>query len=615
MDDFETLVESSILILKRNRVSFLRNNAIFLATNCGSGSVREKWRMRRLIARICVLVGLALVSVAGAQTTTSPTPTASPGKQIKAEIAEAFDIIEKNYVTDGKPNTTALFKDAVNGMLQALDPHSHYEDPDEVKDFWDQTKSQFVGIGIGRQDLVDRHGKSVATYVTYTMAGSPARNAGLLYGDKIVEIDGKPMLGKDPDRVGETLRGEKGTTATLVVDRLATGKRETVRVVRDAVQRPSVFDAYIIRPGVGYISMRTQFSGTTHIEFAEALKQLKLKGMRQLVIDLRGNVGGVADAAALVANMFLHEGDIVYSEQIRGKEQRVLGNNKDPEKAPLVLLVDIKTASASEILVGALQDHDRAMIVGQNTFGKALKQYGFEDIRGGGMLFLTTKRTHLASGRTIQRDYSKMGRYDYFLGTDELAGLGLGVEDRLATLRPADLPIFKTDTGRIIYGNSGITPDVIMKREEYSRGSFRRRAKLADASFAFSLDLAAGRVKGFEAYKIERPVEFGHTMTEKDLPISGELLSAFITFAARNFGLDGVLDDAEKREAETKLRYQLARAAFGQLSAGQVLDLDDEQIIKGIELLPEAGRLAARADKLRRPPPRTRSSKRQKARS
>ncbi|MBC7798298.1 MAG: S41 family peptidase, partial [Pyrinomonadaceae bacterium] len=314
--------------------------------------------------------------------TSLPTATVAPksvikGEDIEANIAEALTLIQDNHVNGKKLDYNELFKSSIDGMLHTLDPHSNYFDAKEFEAFRTEQRSEYFGIGATIGDL--KEGDSNVTFIRATFDGSPAFRAGLRYGDKIVEVNGTPMRGKAFYDVRNFLRGERGTTAKVKVQSLATGEFKTVDITRDAVPQPSIPEIYMIRPGIGYIAMTGGFNQTTAAEFRDAMRSLKAQGMQQLILDLRGNGGGLVREAYQVANAFLNSGQVIFTQKgrIEDSERTFAAQNPNPDKTPLVLLVNRGTASASEILSGALQDHDRALIVGEPTFGKGLVQNPF----------------------------------------------------------------------------------------------------------------------------------------------------------------------------------------------------------------------------------------------
>ncbi len=275
-------------------------------------------------------------------------------ESIQSDIKDALSVIEANYGGAKSLDYNEIFKSSIDSMLHTLDPHSNYYDAKEFEQFKTDQSSKYFGIGATIGDLSDAEGKVIATYIKATFEGSPANRGGLRYGDKIVEVNGTSMLGKPFNEVRNFLRGPEGTSAKIVVERLGTGKRDTIDIVRGAVPQPSISEAYMIRPGVGYLSMRGGFNQTTYGEFVQAMRSLKAAGMQQLVIDLRDNGGGLVFQAYRVANAFLDEGQTVFTQKGRDRRRNraIVAQNRSPEKAPIVILVNRNTASASEIFRG-----------------------------------------------------------------------------------------------------------------------------------------------------------------------------------------------------------------------------------------------------------------------
>src|SRR4030095_7458612 len=302
---------------------------------------------------------------AGASAPVSKGPVTASA--VRGDIAEALSVIQSNYIDGKKLDYNNIFKSSINGMLSVLDPHSTYFDPIEYASFKTEQRSEYFGIGATIGDL--RQGDQVNTYIRATFEDAPAARAGLRFGDKIVEVDGQSMRNKTFGEVRKFLLGPRGTVVKVTVEHNASGKNETVTITRDAVPLPSIPLAYILRPGVGYVAMTGGFNLTTADEFEEALQDLHSKGMNTLILDLRGNRGGLLIQAVRVANTFLQRDQLIVSQKgrIRGSSEDFRAVNDSPDSVPLVVLVNKDTASAAEIVAGALQDHDRALIVGETT--------------------------------------------------------------------------------------------------------------------------------------------------------------------------------------------------------------------------------------------------------
>lgn len=516
---------------------------------------------------------------AGATRTNSPVKI----ENIEQDVAEALTLIQDNHVSGTKIDYNDLFKSTIDSMLHTLDPHSNYFDAKEFEAFRTEQRSQYFGIGALLGDLSDKDGKVVATYIRATFEGAPANRAGLLYGDKIVDVNGTSMLGKSFSEVRTFLIGARGTTAKVTVERYGSGKRDTVEIVRDAVSQPSVPEAYMIRPGVGYIAMTGGFHQTTFDEFRAAMTKLKGEGMQQLVLDLRNNGGGLVNQAEKVAMTFIGEGQRIFNQKgrIDGASNLSTSRNPTPDNTPIVLLVNRNSASASEILAGALQDHDRALIVGESTFGKGLVTNPFP-LEYGSMLLLTIAKYETPSGRLVQRDYSNGSLYDYYGGS-------LRTETAVEPPKGAES---KTDAGRSVFSGNGITPDETVKAQTITVEKARFQRRLNDPLFAFALDLAYGKIKGFETYKVDRPISFDYDLKKTDFPIDEKIYQAFKTYATTKYNFTAAQVDREREFVERTLRTEIVTAAYGSTTSFQVFNEYDTQLKKAIELLPQAKQLA-----------------------
>ena len=557
--------------------------------------------MRKSFTLFCnLLLIISIATTSFAQTaTTSRVITGAPkekivvpGKsnpvtveKIEQDMAEALTVIQDSYVGGKKLNYNDLIKSSIDSMLHTLDPHSNYFDAKEFEQFRTDQQSQYFGIGATIGDLRDGKGNLIATYIKATFDGAPAHRAGLRYGDKIVDVNGTSMLGKPFSDVRSFLRGPRGTPAKITVERYGTGKRETVEITRDAVPQPSIPEAYMIRPGVGYIAMTGGFNQTTFNEFRQAMVELKRQGMENLVLDLRNNGGGLVNQAYRVASTFLGRGQTVFTQ--KGRVEDSFGSypsdNGTPDQTPIVIMVNRNTASASEILAGALQDHDRALIVGENTFGKGLVQNPFI-LEYGSMLLLTIAKYETPSGRLIQRDYSNGNLYDYYTG-------GGTLRDE----KPADKPKgaeTKTDTGRTVYGGGGIQPDEAVKPQTIPAERAQLQSKLIDPIFAFSLDVVYGKLPGFETYKADRPITFDYDLKATDFPINETVYQAFKKYAMDKYKLTTAQVDREREFVERTLRTEFVTAAYGSTTSFQVFNEYDTQLKRAIEVLPKAKQLA-----------------------
>ena len=508
---------------------------------------------------------------------------------IKSDVAEALAVIQSNYIDGQKLNYNDVFKSSINVMLSVLDPHSNYLDQAEFAAFRTEQRSEYFGIGATIEDL--REGNDVNTYIRATFPDSPAHRAGLRFGDRILAVDSESMKGKTYPEVRKFLLGKRGTTVKVTVEHPANKQEETFTIVRDAVSLPSIAQAYMLRPGVGYVAMTGGFNLTTADEFEQALKYLHGKGMNNLVLDLRGNRGGLLIQAVRVANMFLQRGQMIVSQKgrYRDSSQNYPAVNERPDAVPIVVLVNGETASAAEIVAGALQDHDRALIVGETTFGKGLVQYPFQ-LDYETAVFLTIAKYYTPSGRLIQRDYSGGGFYNYYFP----GGLAA---DKSNQPKQQSGPETHTDSGRAVYGGGGIAPDEAVKPGLISVAE----RNLRDVLFAFALELISGRVQNFEDYKIQRAIEFDHELAAEDYPVTDNLFKELKKFAASKPVYKASPDQLDKYRGyvERQLRYNVLSAAYGYRTATQVFNDGDPQIARAVEAGPRARELAQTASRTR----------------
>jgi carboxyl-terminal processing protease len=509
------------------------------------------------------------------------------------DFEEALKVIKENYVDGNKVDYNSVYKSSIQGMLRVLDPHSNYFDKEEFDEMKTDQRSEYFGIGASIQNY--SVGDSVDTYIAATFQNAPASRAGLRFGDRIDAVDGVSMHAKSSAEVRDKIRGPRGSHVKLTLMRANTQKSEVVEIVRDAVPQPSVPDFYMIRPGVGYVDMTRGFNYDTAEGLQGALDFLHTRGMNSLVLDLRNNPGGFLEQAIHVAETFLPAGQRLLTQKGRNgmNDHTYDSRNPEPDRTPLVILVNEYTASASEIVAGAMQDHDRAMIVGQTSFGKGLVQ-SIIPLEYGAGLTLTSAKYFTPSGRLIQRDYSDGGFYNYIFRGGTLRD---SKEDQSKPNGPAS----RTDTGRPVFGGGGITPDELVKPQLLTA----MQGRLRDPLFFFARDLATGRVAGLEKYKVDRAIQFGHDLESTDFPMNDMVFKAFKDYVAKDTQWKVFLPQLDRNRAflETQIRFHLATAAFGTVSAVQVLTKEDPQIAKAVEVVPRARDLAMAAMRARNQQP------------
>lgn len=371
----------------------------------------------------------------------------------KLRIAEA--IISGYYVEE--VNSDSIVEEGIKAMLKTLDPHSAYSTTEETKALNEPLEGKFSGIGVQFNMSTD------TVYVVQTISGGPSERAGILPGDRIIAADDSVIAGKKlpNSSILKILRGPKGSTVNLKVKRLGESEPINFVVVRDDIPINSVDAAYMVTPEIGYISL-ARFAEDSPREVAEAIEKLEKKGMKKLILDLEGNGGGFLGSAVELSSLFLNKGDmVVYTE---GRSQRpayyYVETSRPLFTGDIAVMVDQYSASASEITAGALQDNDRATIVGRRTFGKGLVQRPFP-LPDGSMIRLTVSRYHTPTGRLIQKPYEKGKGEEYAMDLNERFENGeLWSADSIHFDESQKFSTLKK--GRTVYGGGGIMPDVFV---------------------------------------------------------------------------------------------------------------------------------------------------------
>jgi len=360
-------------------------------------------------------------------------------------LDQIFENLEKYYVDDIEAGN--LSKTAIDAMLKELDPYTVYYHESNIEDYQLMTTGQYGGIGALIRKMDDY------VYISEPYEGNPAQKSGLLAGDKILEIDGKSMKSKSTEEVSSSLKGPKGTKVSILVQRNH-GEEKTISFERDEIKLQDVPYSGIISDGTGYIKLNS-FTQTASAEVINAFKQLKSEGMEKLVLDLRGNGGGLLIEAVRIVNMFVPKNQLVVTTKGRVVEEnrtyKTMGEPIDLN-IPLIILIDEGSASASEIVAGTIQDLDRGIIIGNTSYGKGLVQRTF-DMDYGSKIKLTIAKYYTPSGRCVQR----LEYYDKDEGSKPFE-----IADSLVKK-------FKTQNGRDVIDGRGIEPDVAVDLKEYSR--------------------------------------------------------------------------------------------------------------------------------------------------
>lgn len=523
----------------------------------------------------------------------TPRTPANPNPPIEKDFDEALRVIQENYIEGKKLDYNAVFKSSIIGMLRSLDPHSNYYDRAEYEELKTDQRSQYFGIGASIQNYLA--GKEADTFITSTFQGSPAARAGLRFGDRIAAVDGVTMTGKTSLEVRDKIRGPRGSVVKVTLERAADKRLEVVELTRDVVAQPSIPDAYLIKPGVGYIDMTRGFNYTTMDELEEALAALRSQGASSLVLDLRNNPGGFLDQAIHVAEVFLPSGQLILTQKGRGpnRDNIYYSRNRAADTTPLVVLINEFSASASEIVAGAMQDHDRALIVGQTSFGKGLVQSIIPLDYGAG-LTLTSAKYYTPSGRLIQRDYSDGGFYDYYT-----RGGSQAIERKEAAPKPTGSES-KTDAGRAVYSGGGIAPDEEVARRAVTNVQLRLRNPM----FFFARELVYGHIAGEASYRVDSSIIEGNGSQKAGFPMSPSVYRAFKNFLATNssWASLGAEVDRNREFVEVELGYFLITAAYGNTKGVQFLIQNDPQVAKAIDAVPRARKLASAASQYRGQP-------------
>jgi carboxyl-terminal processing protease len=513
---------------------------------------------------------------------------------IEKDYNEAVAAISVEYA--GDIDYEKATQAAIQGMLSTLDPHSMYFPYSEFKKLKEDQDSRFYGIGV----TIVQHRDGV--YIQSAVEGTPAGRLGLRYGDRILQVDGQDAREWSSEQVSKKVRGGKGEPVTIKVDRAGSEGPLDFTIIRDSVPLPSIRNAYMLRPGTGYIGLTGGFQSTSDEELREALDKLKKEGMRQVILDMRGNPGGLLNQAIDVASEFLPRGQVVVSVKGRTEYSDPIvykSSGSDPEDVPLVVLINRGTASASEIVAGAIQDHGRGLIVGETSFGKGLVQHVFLLPFNTG-LTLTTARYYTPYGRSLQRDYSSGSLYDYYTRHDDETKPSASPSPATRngesppaqaspTPHPQSGPAVTTAAGRVFYGGGGITPDIDVKPFAFSP----LRNRIAEAAFQFTRQLAAGLVPGLESYKVER-VQYGRNAKASDYPINDRVVEAFRSFARTDTQsqLTPAQLDEEIEFVKLRLREEIVTAAYSNDAGARVLLDSDPQVLRALEALPDAKRLA-----------------------
>jgi carboxyl-terminal processing protease len=485
----------------------------------------------------------------------------------KSSLQEAMDLIQGRYVDAVRLDS--LQDDAMNDMMSHLDPHSVYIPASNLSEVNEDLAGNFQGVGILFNIFSD------TVHVIDVVPGGPSDKAGIRIGDKILKVNDSSVVSKTlPSAdIRKMIRGAGGTRIRLTV--LRGNTIQYYDVTRGTIPLPSLEAAMMVEPGTGFIKL-SKFSETTYREFMEAMEGLKKQGMQKLILDLRGNGGGFIAQATNIADEFL-DGDklIVYTEGTNIKRQDYKASKEGIfEKGSLVVLVDELTASASEILAGALQDWDRAQIVGRRTFGKGLvqEQYGLSD---GSAIRLTVARYYTPSGRSIQRPYDK-GKKVYM---EELYNRFENGEMLTAdSIHFSGGKSYKTSGGRTVYGGGGITPDVFVPIDTSLFTRSVTRLYLDGRFNNFVYQYYINRPDYFNQFR--SPADFADRYTNTE-----EAWNGLVQFALKDSINLTRIPEEDKQNIQHRIKAYLARLKWRAPGYYQVFNRYDPMILKAREAL------------------------------
>jgi carboxyl-terminal processing protease len=473
-------------------------------------------------------------------------------------FSDVYKVVQENYAEPVDPDK-ALYNGAIPGMLRVLDPHSNFFDPKSYAALREEQRGKYYGVGM---QVGPRNNKVI---VIAPFAGAPAYRAGIRPGDIIIAVDGKPTDNMSTSDVAELLKGPKGTSVKITMLREGSDKPLDFNVIRDEIPRYSVDVHFLIRPGIGYIHV-SGFQETTEKEVRDALDEFG--DIHGLILDLRQNPGGLLSEGVGVADQFLKKGQVIVSHHGRASAEKVYKASKGNggKDYPIVVLVNRGTASAAEIVAGAIQDHDRGLIAGETTFGKGLVQtvYPLSENTG---LALTTAKYYTPSGRLIQREYTGVSLYDYYYNDRENGDVNISNHE-----------VKMTDSGRTVYGGGGISPDVKIPNPKTNKFEDTLLEKYAFFNFAkhyvidhkvtkqFEVDEAV--MQEFRKYLDEQKITF----TEADLAQNSDWI-------------------------HSNIKAELFINEFGQQEGMKVHAEQDPEVEKALDLLPQAKQLADNAKK------------------
>src|ERR1700674_1569653 len=520
---------------------------------------------RGLVLVVAVLLVSAVLGGVYGPNVRATTASTDDYQSAVRDFTRVLDVVQSNYA-ESVDVDKAVYQGGIPGMLRVLDPHSSFFDAKQFALLREDQRGKYYGVGMVVAPR-ENHTVVMAPYV-----GAPAYNAGIRPRDVIVKVDDKSTDGLTTSEVADLLKGPKGTVVKITVSREGYTEPLVFTVTRDEIPRHSVEIASLLKPGIGYVRL-SGFNETTDREIADALKKLDAPSLDGLVLDMRGNPGGLLNEAVAVGDMFLDKNQLIVSHHGRTSPERryyaVRGNQG--VTVPLVILVNNNSGSATEIVSGAVQDHDRGLIVGETSFGKGLVQTVTPLSENTG-LALTTARYYTPSGRLIQRDYKTVSLYEYHY-------------ERKVPEHPSEVKL--TDSGRQVTGGGGITPDIVVAAPKLNK--FQETLFRADVFFPF--DQGVG---GFtRSYLGTRP-----TIT-KSFEVDDTVLRDLRAYMSKHNVHYTEPEMADNLDwIKRKIKQEVYMSNFGQQEGFKVLLEADPQVQKAVDAIPQARALYQNARRI-----------------
>ncbi|MBI4459575.1 MAG: S41 family peptidase [Acidobacteria bacterium] len=510
-------------------------------------------------APLVILLCSVLGGVYGPRLTAQNNSSEAQIQQSLRSISKILRVVEQQSA-DAVDVEKVVYNGVIPGMLRSLDPHSNFFDPRSFALLREEQEGRYYGVGM---TVTPRGGKTI---VLAPFVGSPAYKAGLRPGDVIVQVDNTPTDSLNTTEIAALLKGPKGTKVRILIMREGTPDPLEFAIVRDEIPRRSIDHAFWVAPGVGYVRI-ANFNENTSRELREALRDFNPATVKGMVLDLRNNPGGLLAEGVNVSDLFLERGQLIVSHRGRSSPEKrySAGRGNRGPAYPLVVLINRFTASAAEIVSGAIQDHDRGLIIGQASFGKGLVQtvYPLSENTG---LALTTAKYYTPSGRLIQRDYANVSIYDYYYHKENGGSKSSDVR--------------RTDSGRTVYGGGGISPDVEVPERKLN--PFQEALARNYAFFNFARRYLAEQKTISQDFEVTDEVmnRFRQFLSEQQIPFEPSDL------------------ETNREYIQQSIKIELVTSVFGMDEAYKLEAAADPQIRKAVELLPQAAALLENAKQL-----------------